>query len=72
MLKCDVEIVRDTDAGRRRSGWRSSRRYSGADESDDERAGRWSPSRRPSASALRFAERERATWDHRKLAAGVY
>jgi general stress protein 26 len=73
MLKCDVELVRDTDRvaelgldifGRYADGGGA------ADLPDEVRAmvARQAAKR----VGLRFVERERATWDHRKLAAGVY
>ena len=47
------------------------RRYIGVDELPDEVA-QMVAGQAPKRVALRFAERERSTWDHRKLAAGVY
>jgi len=72
MLKCDVEIIRDTDQVAA-LGVELFARQSGvapADLGDDVRGmvGQQAPKR----VALHFVERERATWDHRKLAAGVY
>jgi len=70
MLKCDVEIERDV--GRiAQLGLEIMTRYSGADESD-ENVRAMVEQQAAKRVALRFAERERATWDHRKLAAGVY
>jgi PPOX class probable F420-dependent enzyme len=69
MLKCDVTIHRDTDKvielglelfGRYRAG--------GVDEDVREMVLAQAPKR----VALQFTERARATWDHRKLASGVY
>ena len=69
MLKCDVELIRDT--GRVRDlGIAIFTRYTGGEVDDDVRA--MVERQAPKRVALRFAERERATWDHRKLAAGVY
>jgi hypothetical protein len=72
MLKCDVTIHRDTPVvvalgldlfGRLRAG--------GPGElADDVRA--MVLRQAPKRVALQFAERSRATWDHRKLAAGVF
>ncbi|HUR85597.1 MAG TPA: pyridoxamine 5'-phosphate oxidase family protein [Solirubrobacteraceae bacterium] len=72
MLKCDVTIHRDTDKvaelalelfGRYREG--------GPGEVDDSvRA--MVLAQAPKRVALQFVERSRATWDHRKLGAGVY
>ena len=72
MLKCDVEIIRDTDQVAA-LGVELFARQSGvapADLGDDVRGmvGQQAPKR----VALHFVERERATWDHRKLAGGVY
>ena len=72
MLKCDVEIIRDTDQVAA-LGVELFARQSGvapADLGDDVRGmvGQQAPKR----VALHFVEGERATWDHRKLAAGVY
>ncbi len=73
MLKCDVELVRDTDRvadlgleifGRYAAGG------SDGDVPDDVRA--MVLEQAAKRVGLRFVERERATWDHRKLAAGVY
>jgi len=72
MLKCDVTIHRDTDAvaafglelfARHRPGVRG-------EVGDDVRA--MVAAQAPKRVALQFAERSRATWDHRKLDAGVY
>ena len=69
MLKCDVTIHRDTEKvielglelfGRYRAG--------GVDEDVREMVLAQAPKR----VALQFTERARATWDHRKLASGVY
>jgi PPOX class probable F420-dependent enzyme len=69
MLKCDVTIHRNTDEvidlalelfGRYRSG--------GVDEDVRKMVLAQAPKR----VALQFTERARATWDHRKLASGVY
>ncbi len=72
MLKCDVTIHRDTDKiadlalelfGRYREG--------GPGEVDEDvRA--MVLAQAPKRVALQFVERSRATWDHRKLGAGVY
>ena len=69
LLKCEVELVRDldrvTDLGLEILG-----RYGGGQATDEVRAGVEAQARK--RVGLRFAERDRATWDHRKLAAGVY
>ena len=72
MLKCDVTIHRDTDQiaalglelfARYRAG--------GPGELDDE-VRTMVRAQAPKRVVLQFLERSRATWDHRKLAAGVY
>jgi PPOX class probable F420-dependent enzyme len=69
MLKCDVEIVRETDRVLD-LGLEIFRRYTGGEVGDEVRAG--VAAQAAKRVGLRFAERERATWDHRKLGAGVY
>ena len=68
MLKCDVEVVRDTDRVRE-LGEEIFARYTGGGLTDEVRAmvARQAPKR----VALHFRARERATWDHRKLG-GAY
>jgi len=70
MLKADVTIHRDT--GRVAAlGLELFTRYGGGGEpSDDVRA--MVHAQAPKRVALQFAERSRATWDHRKLASDVY
>jgi PPOX class probable F420-dependent enzyme len=72
MLRCDVEVVRDTDAVAA-LGLEIFARYGPGADADlapevREMVGRQAAKR----VGLRFVERDRATWDHRKLAAGVY
>ncbi len=71
MLKCDVELVRDSDrvAG---VGLAVFSRYTagGGEVTDEVRA--MVLAQAAKRVALRFAAREVASWDHRKLAAGVY
>jgi PPOX class probable F420-dependent enzyme len=72
MLKCDVELVRDTGAVAA-FGVELFGRYGGAPDggvSDEVRA--MVHQQAAKRVVMRFVERERATWDHRKLAAGVY
>ena len=72
MLKCDVELIRDTPRVAE-LGREIFERYGGVEPgalTDDVRL--MVDKQAPKRVALRFAERERATWDHRKLAAGVY
>jgi PPOX class probable F420-dependent enzyme len=72
MLKCDVTIHREIDTvvalglelfGRYRAG--------GPGEVDDS-VREMVLAQAPKRVALQFTERARATWDHRKLASGVY
>jgi PPOX class probable F420-dependent enzyme len=72
MLKTDVTIHRDTDRVAE-LGIELFERYraGGPDEIDDD-ARAMVLAQAPKRVALQFTERERATWDHRKLAAGVY
>jgi PPOX class probable F420-dependent enzyme len=65
MFKCDVEIVRDTDVVAD-LGREIFRRYAG------DEAAEMVAAQAPKRVALHFVERERSTWDHRRLAAGVY
>ena len=64
MLKCEVELVRDTDRVRE-LGVEIFTRYTGGEVGDEVRA--MVDKQAPKRVAMRFAERERATWDHRKL-----
>lgn len=68
MLKADVTIHRDTDLVVA-FGLELFRRYSG-ELTDDVRA--MVTAQAPKRVALQFAERSRATWDHRKLAPTIY
>ena len=72
MFKCDVEVIRDTgkvaELGREIFA-----RYGGVSLGDlHEQVRAMVDKQAPKRVALHFAERERATWDHRKLGAGVY
>jgi PPOX class probable F420-dependent enzyme len=67
MLACQTEIVRDTDRVRGMAVELFAR-YGASGPEVEEMIARQAPKR----VALRFVERRRATWDHRKLAAGVY
>jgi PPOX class probable F420-dependent enzyme len=73
MLKCDVTVHRDTDAVAA-FGLELFARYAPADArgnlDDDTRA--MVLAQAPKRVALQFSTRSTATWDHRKLAAGVY
>ena len=71
MLKADVTIHRDTDRVAALGLELFARYGDGAGEpSDDVRA--MVRAQAPKRVALQFAERSRATWDHRKLASDVY
>jgi PPOX class probable F420-dependent enzyme len=72
MLKCDVTIHRDTDdVGALGLELFERYRAGGPGEvGEDVRA--MVLAQAPKRVALQFVERSRATWDHRKLAAGVY
>ena len=67
MLKCDVELIRDTPRVEA-FGVELFTRYAG-EVGDEVRA--MIAKQAPKRVVLRFAERERATWDHSKLG-GVY
>jgi PPOX class probable F420-dependent enzyme len=73
LFKCDVEIRRDTDDVAA-LGREIFARYTGAGEPDrlPEAVVEMVAKQAPKRVAMRFAERERATWDHRKLDSGVY
>jgi hypothetical protein len=66
MLECDVLVHRDADVVRA-LGLEIYQRYAGLDEETRAMIDRQAPKR----IALQFAERRRATWDHRKLG-GVF
>ena len=68
MLKCEVELIRDTERVEP-FGLELFGRYTGADQTDEVRE--MVAKQAPKRVVMRFAERERATWDHRKLG-GVY
>lgn len=72
MLKADVTIHRDTELVAE-FGMELFARYQSvarAELDDDTRA--MVLAQAPKRVALQFSERARVTWDHRKLAAGVY
>ncbi len=72
MLKTEVELVRETDRVAE-LGLEIFARYGGnaaGEVTDEVRAMVLKQAEK--RVGLRFAERDRATWDHRKLAAGVY
>jgi PPOX class probable F420-dependent enzyme len=72
LLKCEVEIVRDTEQVAA-LGREIFARYGGVDaDALDDGVRAMVDQQAPKRVAMRFVERDRATWDHRKLAAGVY
>ena len=68
MLKCDVEVIRDTDRVCD-LGLDIFARYTGGELGDEVRA--MVEKQAAKRVAMRFVERDRATWDHRKLG-GTY
>ena len=71
MFKCDVEIVRDT-AAVEELGREIFTRYTGAEGELAPEVTEMVARQATKRVGLRFVERDRATWDHRKLASGVY
>jgi len=73
MFKCDVEIVRDTEQVAA-LGLEIYTRYTGVEAPDalDDSVRDMVMAQAGKRVALHFAERERTSWDHRKLASGVY
>src|SRR5436190_9743231 len=72
MLKCEVELVHDADRVAE-LGREIFARYGGVDVATLDGGVREMVAKQASKRVgLRFVERDRATWDHRKLAAGVY
>ena len=71
MFKCDVEIVRDTEQVEA-LGREIFARYTGAGGDLAPEVGAMVAKQVTKRVGLRFVERDRATWDHRKLATGVY
>jgi PPOX class probable F420-dependent enzyme len=72
MLKCDVCLHRDVDAVAE-LGSELYRRYRpGGPGELDEDTRAMVLAQAPKRVALRFSARSRASWDHRKLAAGTY
>ncbi len=65
MFECDVDIVRDA-AEVQEFGEELFQRYAGT------RAEEMVAAQAPKRVVLRFRERRRASWDHRKLGAGTY
>ena len=74
MLKCDVTVHRDSERVAE-FGFELFARYAPRADPDgelDEDARAMVLAQAPKRVALQFRARSRATWDHRKLAAGVY
>ena len=72
LFKCEVELVRDPEQVAA-LGREIFARYTGADSDTlDEGVHAMVEKQAAKRVGLRFVERDRATWDHRKLAAGVY
>ena len=72
MLKCDVDVRRDPDEVAA-LGLEIFARYGGVDPAGLDDAVRDMVAKQAAKRvALHFVERDRATWDHRKLASGVY
>jgi len=69
MLKCDVELVRDSERVAD-LGMEIFAKYTPGELGDDVR--QMVLAQAAKRVGLRFVARDRATWDHRKLAAGVY
>ena len=72
MLKCDVTIHRDTDVVAALGTELFERYRDGGPGEIGAEVRAMVHAQAPKRVALQFAERSRATWDHRKLAAGVY
>jgi PPOX class probable F420-dependent enzyme len=72
MLKCDVTVHRDTEDVAALGAELFSRYRSGADGELDDDTRAMVLAQAPKRVALQFSVRSRATWDHRKLASGVY
>ena len=72
MLKCDVTIHRDTDKVVELALELFARYRAGGPGEVDESVREMIRAQAPKRVALQFTARSRATWDHRKLASGVY
>jgi nitroimidazol reductase NimA-like FMN-containing flavoprotein (pyridoxamine 5'-phosphate oxidase superfamily) len=72
MFKCEVELIRESEDVAA-LGIDIFGRYGGVEPADlDDQVREMVLKQATKRVGLRFAERERATWDHRKLGAGVY
>jgi PPOX class probable F420-dependent enzyme len=72
MLKCDVTIHRETDTVLELALELFARYRTGGPGEVDDDVRAMVRAQAPKRVALQFRERSRATWDHRKLSAGVY
>ena len=72
MLKCDVAIHRETEHVAALGTELFERYRAGGPGALEESVRQMVLAQAPKRVALQFRERSRATWDHRKLAAGVY
>ncbi|MEA2155405.1 MAG: hypothetical protein QOE11_1545 [Solirubrobacteraceae bacterium] len=72
MLKCDVTIHRDTGQVAELGLELFARYRAGGPGEVDDGVRAMVLAQAPKRVALQFHERSRATWDHRKLAGGVY
>jgi PPOX class probable F420-dependent enzyme len=72
MLKCDVTIHRDTDKVVELALELFARYRPGGPGEVDDSVRAMVLAQAPKRVALQFSESSRATWDHRKLASGVY
>jgi PPOX class probable F420-dependent enzyme len=72
MLKCDVTVHRETERVAELGTELFTRYGSGQPGELDESVREMVRQQAPKRVALQFRPRSRATWDHRKLAAGVY
>src|SRR4051794_22361121 len=72
MFKCEVELVRDTEAVSALGVEIFARYGRVTTDALDETVRAMVAKQAAKRVGLHFAERDRATWDHRKLGAGVY
>jgi PPOX class probable F420-dependent enzyme len=72
MLKCDVTVHRESERVAELGTELFTRYGSGQPGELDESVREMVRQQAPKRVALQFRPRSRATWDHRKLAAGVY
>jgi PPOX class probable F420-dependent enzyme len=72
MLKCDVTVHRDTERVAELGAELFSRYRAGGPGEIDDDVRAMVLAQAPKRVALQFRARSKATWDHRKLAAGVY